>query len=60
MMNQKKYNEIRKMSPKDREEIHQFAIQRSREMLSGLEEQPICSLKTMDAASLVKRTVKSK
>lgn len=32
-----KYEEIRKMSMADRREIYQFALQRSREMLSGID-----------------------
>lgn len=32
-----KYEEIRKMSVADREEIYQYAMQRSKEMLSGID-----------------------
>ncbi|MBN2526400.1 MAG: hypothetical protein JXR76_08400 [Deltaproteobacteria bacterium] len=37
MSTHNKYEEIRKMSAADREEIYRFAMQRSKEMLSGID-----------------------
>ena len=49
-----KYEEIRRMSREDRREIHEFAVQRSRELLAGIEKRSTSTTKSLDAPSVLK------
>ena len=55
-----KYEEIRRMSREDRREIHQFAMQRSRELLAGIDKRSTRAAKSLEAPSVCGGSVKSK
>jgi hypothetical protein len=50
-----RYEEIRKMSVADREEIFRFAMQRSKEMLSGIESKSTSSANVTESKKVTKK-----
>ncbi len=60
MTHSRKYDEIRRMSREDRREIFQFAMQRSSELLAGIDKLSADVSKSHEASSICGRPAKSK